>query len=157
VRARVSTYLEKLDIKRESVEALRPWRAYYVINSAFWSHRKLPYEEVYVDEILKEAAKSQGKNVGYEMPTRLDFARFMAGMPNSAQSEYVSWLLDYKRSRKAGLVGSMLRPAWSVNPGATPRFDSLTSRLTGAVSPKPGCPPRTRCRAHCGSEAPGST
>jgi uncharacterized protein YbaP (TraB family) len=102
VRARISTYLETLDIKKESVETLRPWKAYYVINSAFWSHRKLPYQEVYPEEVLKEAAKIQGKSVRYEKTTRLDIVRFMAGMPESAQSEYVSWLLDFIDDQNSG-------------------------------------------------------
>jgi uncharacterized protein YbaP (TraB family) len=62
VRSRLSTYMETLGIKKESLETLRPWRAYYVINSAFWAHRKLPYQEVYVDEVLRDAATSQGKS-----------------------------------------------------------------------------------------------
>lgn len=102
VRSRLSTYMETFDIKKESLETLRPWRAYYVINSAFWAHRQLPYHPVYVDEALRDEATSQGKTIRYEMPTRLDFARFMAGMPELAQSEYISWLLDYIDDQKSG-------------------------------------------------------
>ena len=102
VRARISTYLKTLDIKKESIETLRPWRAYYVINSAFWSHRKLPYQKVYPDEVLEEAAKTQGKSIRYEQTTRLDFVRFMAGMSEPAQSEYVSWLLDFIDDQNRG-------------------------------------------------------
>jgi uncharacterized protein YbaP (TraB family) len=95
VRSRLATYMQTLSIKKESLETLRPWRAYYVINSAFWAQRRLPYQEVYADRVLGDAATSQGKTIRYEMPTRLDFARFMAAMPDSAQSEYISWLLDF--------------------------------------------------------------
>jgi uncharacterized protein YbaP (TraB family) len=102
VRSRLSTYLETFGIKKESLETLRPWRAYYVIVSAFWAHRQLPYQPVYVDEVLRDAATSQGKSIRYEMPTRLDFARFMAAMPELAQSEYISWLLDYIDDQKSG-------------------------------------------------------
>jgi uncharacterized protein len=102
LRSRLSTYMQTLGIKSESLETLRPWRAYYVINSAFWAHRHLPYREVYVDQVLKEAATSQGKMIRYEMPTRLDFARFMAAMPDSAQSEYISWLLDFIDDQNSG-------------------------------------------------------
>jgi uncharacterized protein len=102
VRSRLSTYMQTLGIKKESLETLRPWRAYYVINSAFWAQRHLPYREVYVDEVLKRAATSQGKMIRYEMPTRLDFARFMAAMPDSAQSEYISWLLDFIDDQGSG-------------------------------------------------------
>jgi uncharacterized protein YbaP (TraB family) len=102
LRSRLSTYMQTLGIKKESLETLRPWRAYYVINSAFWAQRRLPYQEVYVDRLLGDAATSQGKMIRYEMPTRLDFARFMAAMPDSAQSEYISWLLDFIDDQGSG-------------------------------------------------------
>jgi uncharacterized protein YbaP (TraB family) len=52
VRSRLPSYMQALGVSKESLQALRPWRAYYVINSAFWAHRQLPYQEVYVDKIL---------------------------------------------------------------------------------------------------------
>jgi uncharacterized protein YbaP (TraB family) len=102
VRSRLPTYLETLGVKKESLETLRPWRAYYVINSAFWVRTQLPYQEVYVDEVLFNLATSQGKSFGYETPTKLDFARFMATMPDAAQSEYIGWLLDYIDDQRSG-------------------------------------------------------
>jgi len=102
VRSRLPTYMQTLGVSKESLETLRPWRAYYVINSAFWAHRQVPYQEVPVDEVLFDSATSQGKSFGYEMPTKLDFARFMAAMPDAAQSEYIGWLLDYIDDQQSG-------------------------------------------------------
>lgn len=95
IRARTLAYMAKLEIPREKVEPLRPWRAYYVINSAFWSHKKLSYEPVYVDEVLRRLAAEQSKRVQYEMPSGVAFAQFMAAMPQKAQSQYIEWLLDF--------------------------------------------------------------
>jgi uncharacterized protein YbaP (TraB family) len=61
VRSRLPTYMKTLGINKESLETLRPWRAYYVINSAFWAHRQLPYQEVYVDKVLFDSATYQGR------------------------------------------------------------------------------------------------
>jgi|SRR5581483_2455879 len=95
VRARTLAYMEKLGVPKEKVEPLRPWRAYYVINSAFWSHKKISYQPVYVDEVLRKLAGEQGKQLQYEMPSGVAFAQFMAAMPQKAQSQYIEWLLDF--------------------------------------------------------------
>lgn len=95
VRARTLAYIAKVGIPKQKLESLRPWSAYYVINSAFWSHAKLSYEPVYVDEILRKLAVEQGKRVEYEMPSGIAFAQFMAAMPQKAQSQYIEWLLDF--------------------------------------------------------------
>jgi|SRR5580698_5923923 uncharacterized protein YbaP (TraB family) len=103
VRARIPQYLDSLGVKRESIETLAPWRAYYVINSAFWSHTKVLYEQVFPDKVLFDDAVAQGKGVYYEMPTKMDFVRFSAAMPDAAQSEYISWLLDFIDDQRSGV------------------------------------------------------
>ena len=104
-RERVLPYMEALGVKREAVEPLRPWWAYYTINRAYWSHTKLPYEPVNVDQFLWKLATDQGKPVHYENPDGLAFARHMAAMPEKAQSQYIEFLLDFLDDRKKGLGG----------------------------------------------------
>jgi len=104
-RERVLPYMAELDVKREAVEPLRPWWAYYTINRAYWSHTKLPYEPVNVDQLLWKLATDQGKPVHYENPDGLTFARHMAAMPEKAQSQYIEFLLDFLDDRKKGLGG----------------------------------------------------
>ena len=104
VRERTLAYMAELGIKKESVETLHPWWAYYTINSAFWSRTKLPCEPVNVDEVLRKQATNQGKRVRFEMPSGLAFARFMAGMPDKAQSQYIEWLLDFLDEYKKGVL-----------------------------------------------------
>lgn len=99
VRTRTLACMANLGVSKEKVESLRPWSAYYAINSAFWSHQKLAYEPVYVDEVLRTLAVEQGKRVQYEMPSGVAFARFMAAMPQKAQSQYIEWLLDFFEDR----------------------------------------------------------
>jgi hypothetical protein len=103
VRKRTLAYLTEFGVAKESVETLRPWRAYYVINSAFWSTRKLSYEPVSVDGLLREMANSAGKSIGYEMPNDEVFVQFMAAMSDKAQSQYIEWLLDFLDDYKKGL------------------------------------------------------
>jgi uncharacterized protein YbaP (TraB family) len=103
VRSRLQPYLDKFGVQRESIETLRPWRAYYVITGAFWKQTKLDYEPVYVDEALRAQAIAQGKSIAYETPTPLDFAKFMASLSDAAQSEYIGWLIDYIDERRQGL------------------------------------------------------
>jgi uncharacterized protein YbaP (TraB family) len=103
VRERTLAYMGALGIKSESIETQRPWRAFYTINSAFWSQNKLPYEPVYPDQVLRELAQGEGKSIHYEMPTADAFARFMSGMPDMAQSQYIEWLLDFLDEHEKGL------------------------------------------------------
>jgi uncharacterized protein YbaP (TraB family) len=105
VRQRTLTYMADLGVTKESVEALRPWSAYYTINSAFWSRTKLPYQPVMVADVLRKLATGQHKTIGYEMPTGMSFARFMATMPDKAQSQYVGWLLDFFDDYRKGFNG----------------------------------------------------
>jgi uncharacterized protein YbaP (TraB family) len=74
VRPRVRALMEKTGVRQEAIETLRPWWAYYVLNGAYWSHNKPPYEPVAVDDVLRKLAVEQGKSINYEMPRFLDFA-----------------------------------------------------------------------------------
>jgi len=102
VRPRVRALMEKTGVRQEAIETLRPWWAYYVLNGAYWSHNKPPYEPVAVDDVLRKLAVEQGKSIHYEMPSFLDFASWMAAMPDTAQSQYIAWLLDFIDERDSG-------------------------------------------------------
>jgi uncharacterized protein YbaP (TraB family) len=102
-RQRTLAYLTELGISPDSVEGFRPWRAYYTIASGFYANRKMAYDQVPVDGTLERMARSSGKTIGYEFPTREAFVTFMAGISDRAQSQYLEWLLDYLDDYKAGL------------------------------------------------------
>ena len=102
VRERTLKYMAKLGISRDAVETLQPWKAYYVINSAYWKHAKPASEEVYIDEVLSREAKAQQKKINYEMPGYMDFAKFMSAMSDAAQSQYIEFLLDFMDDRDKG-------------------------------------------------------
>ena len=106
-RERVQAYMAELGVKRDDVEALRPWAAYYKINGVFWSKAKLPYEPVNIDHVLWKLATDQGKSIHYEMPDGVAFARFMAAMPQKAQSQYIEFLLNFLDDHKKGLDGAV--------------------------------------------------
>ena len=102
VRARARDYCVQLDIPLEKIEKQRPWSAFYTINGAYWSRHKPSIELKYPEETLSAWAKEQGKPVRYEMPSQLEFARFMAAMPDAAQSQYIAFLLDFLDDQAAG-------------------------------------------------------
>jgi len=104
VRQRLLPYMTELGIKNETLEPLRPWAAYYKINGAYWSHRKLSYEPTNVDLLLWNKARDAGKSFGYETPTGVAFAQFMAAMPEKAQSQYIEFLLNFLDDEKKGLL-----------------------------------------------------
>jgi uncharacterized protein len=102
VRGRAMEYCARLGIATEKVSTQRPWSAFYTINGAYWSQHKPSFEPQNPDETLLKWAKEQGKAVQYEMPSQLEFARFMAGMPDTAQSQYIGFLLDFLDDQTAG-------------------------------------------------------
>ena len=104
VRQRTLAYMTELGIQAESIEHLRPWRAYYTLVAAFYSNRRPSAMPVLPDEMLSKRAGAARRQIFYEMPTQLSFAEFMAAMPSIAQSQYVEWLLDYLDDVKAGRV-----------------------------------------------------
>jgi uncharacterized protein len=102
VRVRAMEYCAQLGIAREDIAPQRPWSAFSVINRAYWSQHKQSFDQQYPEELLKTWAKVQGKSIRYEMPSQLDFARFMAAMPDAAQSQYITFLLDFLDDQTAG-------------------------------------------------------
>jgi uncharacterized protein YbaP (TraB family) len=142
VRRRTSTWLAELEIKRDSVETLRPWRAFGVIVSAFWSTRQMSYTPVPVDAVLREMAQAAGKRIDYEFPTGEAFATFMAAMPDRAQSQYIDWLLDFLDDYKKRLNDSTEAFSWIAgNPGGSPmrsldRMRTKTPELYQTMQPQ---------------------
>ena len=102
LRVRASDYCAQLGIAPETIAPQRPWSAFYTLNGAYWSRHKPSFEPRNPDETLLKMAKSAGKPVHYEMPDQLEFARFMAAMPDAAQSQYIQFLLDFLDDRAAG-------------------------------------------------------
>lgn len=102
VRARARDYCSLLEIPLEKIAKQRPWNAFYTINGAYWSRHQPSFEPKNPDGTLLTWAREQGKPVRYEMPSQLDFARFMAAMPDAAQSQYIAFLLDFLDDQSAG-------------------------------------------------------
>ena len=102
VRARAREYCGQLGISEERISPQRPWSAFYTINGAYWSRHEPAFEPRNPDETLTKWAKDQGKPIRYEMPSQLDFARFMAAMPDAAQSQYLTFLFDFLDDQTAG-------------------------------------------------------
>jgi len=102
LRVRAMDYCAQLGIAPETLAPQRPWSAFYKINGAYWSQHKPSFEPRNPDETLLKLAQSAGKPVRYEMRDQLEFARFMAAMPDAAQSQYIQFLLDFLDDRAAG-------------------------------------------------------
>ena len=67
VRERTLAYIAELGINRDSIQQLRPWRAYYTIVRAFWSKRPSTHNQVDVDAVLGSMARAAGKRIDYEL------------------------------------------------------------------------------------------
>jgi uncharacterized protein len=102
VRVRAMEYCARLGIALEDIAPQRPWSAFSAINRAYWAQHKESFEQQSPEEVLKKWAKAQGKSIRYEMSSQLDFARFMAAMPDAAQSQYITFLLDFLDDQTAG-------------------------------------------------------
>ena len=108
VRARALQYMRELNISRESVQALRPWLAYYTFVTAYdkkygrsqgmteSAPSQMPPDFVLVDRALKS-----GKSIHAEVAME-EWLRKLAAMPNHVQSEYLEWLFDYFDDQKSG-------------------------------------------------------
>lgn len=130
VRERTLAYMEELGVNKDAVEPLRPWGAYYRLNGAFWSQAKLPYEPVNVDQVMWKLATRDGKRVGYEMPSGLAFAQYMAAMPRKAQSQYIEWLLDFFDEHKKGFDNASEFDWMTGNPVVAERsLDRMRTRM----------------------------
>lgn len=127
LRERTLAYMAELGIKREAIEAFRPWRAYYAINAAYRAQHKESHEEdEYADEVLRRMAISQGRTMGYELPNQEASVEFMASMPQKAQVEYLAWLLDYFDERKTSGVQTDFE--WQVGRPNSSALDSMRSK-----------------------------
>lgn len=97
VREKAERYAARLHVDRASIEHMKPWRAYYVLSSAFGTRpdARARGELDYPDQVLLATAKKSGKSLQYEYPSFDALIQFMAGLSDEAQSQYIAWLLDY--------------------------------------------------------------
>jgi uncharacterized protein len=100
--ARVRQRLAAYGIAESAVAGLRPWRAYYTINGAYWRLHPPADEQKPVDAALAALAKAAGKPISYEIAGFDDLAEFLGSMPDKVQSQYVEWLLDSLDDRERG-------------------------------------------------------
>lgn len=112
VRQPLRDRMAQLEVAEGSVQSLRPWRAFYVINGAYWRRNTPGYEPVLVDRELERAAQESGKRISYEFPNYEKFAKFMASMPDQAQSQYIEWLLGFLDDQDRGLNDDTTNFGW---------------------------------------------
>src|SRR6185295_16297471 len=105
LRPRAETYIAELGIDRAAIQTMRPWLAYYTINGAFWTKYKQP-ELVYPDQVLRDRATREGKQIHSEYPTREALLKSFAAWSDELQSQWIELLLDSLDDQKAGLNDS---------------------------------------------------
>lgn len=91
----------ELGVPRDQIEHLRPWLAYYVINSAFVRTVHLEVSE-YPDKVLGNLAAAEKKIIRTEYATPADTTRWFASLSDEAQREHMEDLLDFIDDQKAG-------------------------------------------------------
>jgi uncharacterized protein len=99
---------ERYGVSRTTLEHLYPWRAYIVINSAYWAQKSKkvePNEPKYTDfpdKVLVEMALSSRKPIRSEFNSSAEILAHFAGMSEEAQRERVEMLLDYYDDEENG-------------------------------------------------------
>ncbi len=102
IGSRTLRVTQELGVPRAEVEHLRPWLAYFVINSAFWRQNHIE-EGDYPDQVLARMAMTAKKQVRSEFPKPQDSTRWFAALSDEVQREHMEDLLDYIDDEKAGL------------------------------------------------------
>jgi uncharacterized protein YbaP (TraB family) len=126
-RERTLTFIKNLGIKKEVLDPQRPWLGYYTINGAFWASKpKTSFEIVYADAVLKKMAANDKKAIQYELPTWESFARQMAAMSATQQSEYVEWSLDHMDEHPNGMIDSDF--TWLTGDPSAPSLDRMRTQ-----------------------------
>lgn len=115
----------ELRVPKEQIEHLRPWYAYFVLNSAF---QRTIHREVseYPDRALGERAVAEKKIVHTELATPADATRWFAGLPDEVQREHMEDLLDYIDDEKAGINQSDY--SWIVGHEDTHTLDRMRTK-----------------------------
>jgi uncharacterized protein YbaP (TraB family) len=125
LRPRADAYIAELGIDRASIQTMRPWLAYYTINAAFWTKYKQP-DLVYPDQILRERATQEAKQIRSEYPTREALLTSFASWSDELQSQWIELLLDFLDDQKAGLNESGY--GWVRGEPSTRALDRMRSK-----------------------------
>lgn len=123
VRERARVYVTELELDFANISRMRPWLAYYSINSRFWSKRAATSPTENSDSVLREMAMKAGKVVQHEFPTYEALLRFFATMPDTVQSQYIEMLLDYLDDENAGRNG--IYQGWVVGRPSSRALDRM--------------------------------
>lgn len=91
----------ELSVPKERIEHLRPWLAYFILNSAFLRSAHLQVSD-FPDQVLGVRAAAAKKVIHSELPTPVDTTRWFATLSDEAQREHVEDLLDFIDDYKAG-------------------------------------------------------
>jgi uncharacterized protein YbaP (TraB family) len=126
VRVRAQAYVAELGIDRGEIEPMRPWLAYYTINSAFWRKYRPADALEYPEEVLKQRAAQAGLPLRYEFSTSEDVLRWFAAMTDAAESQYIEMLLDFMDDQKRGLNAAFF--GWVDGHPSTRAIDRMRSK-----------------------------
>lgn len=126
IRERANAYVNELGIDRTAIEGLRPWAAYYRINTAFWAKHKVANVGENPDQVLRARAQGSGKRIEYEFPDPEALIRFFASMPAAVQDQYIEMLLDYLDDEKRGANAD--HAAWVEGKPSSRALDRMRTR-----------------------------
>ena len=133
VRARALQYMSELDIPRDSIQTMRPWRAYYAFVTAFdkkYHHSsgftKVAQPQLPPDWVLGGQAAKDHKPIHYEI-MMIDWIRKLAATSNQIQSDYLDWLFDFFDDEKKGL--NRTRFDWMQGHLNSRAIDDMRTRL----------------------------
>jgi uncharacterized protein YbaP (TraB family) len=102
--ARVLAAARKYDVSRESLEHVRVWRAYFVLNSGYLSKNPIGAADLenFPDIVLSQMAYKSGKTVHSEFATGAETMAHFVNMPEAEARERLEFLLDFYDDDTAG-------------------------------------------------------
>jgi len=126
--ARLLAAAQKYGVSRESLEHVRPWRAYFVVNGAYLTKNPIGAADLenFPDIVLSDMAYRAKKIVHSEFATGAEAMAHFTGMPDSEAIERLEFLLAFYDDEAAGRLSD--RYDWIFGRSTTSAIDRMRTR-----------------------------
>jgi len=126
--ARVLAAAKKYDVSRESLEHVRIWRAYFVLNNGYLSKNPIGASDLqnFPDIVLSDMAYRAGKTVHSEFATGAEAMAHFVDMPDAEAVERLEFLLAFYDDEQEGRLSD--RFDWIAGHSDTRAIDRMRTR-----------------------------
>jgi len=132
--ARVLAAARKYDVPRESLEHVRTWQAYFVLNSGYLAKNPIGAADLenFPDIVLSQMAYKSGKGVHSEFATGAEAMAHFVNMPEAEARERLEFLLAFYDDEDAGRLSD--RFDWISGHSNTSAIDRMRTRWPALLS-----------------------